>query len=145
MNKRKLTCMLLLGLSLFLVSCGKEKTKEVVIEPVGNEMKYSLTEITAKAGSTLKIILKNTATLPIMVHNVVVLAPNTDIQAFGQAAITAPNNMPNSPDIIAHTAQAKPGEQVEVTFKVPAPGNYPYICTYPGHYIMMQGILRSIP
>ncbi|TVQ02364.1 MAG: hypothetical protein EA359_11920 [Balneolaceae bacterium] len=30
-----------------------------------------------------------------------------------------------------------------VTVTVPPPGSYPYICTYPGHFTMMQGRLIS--
>ena len=30
-----------------------------------------------------------------------------------------------------------------VVFKVPEPGSYPYICTYPGHFMSMRGILIS--
>ena len=39
-------------------------------------------------------------------------------------------------------ALAKPGETVEVTFTVPSePGEYPYICTYPAHFMTMRGVL----
>ena len=38
-------------------------------------------------------------------------------------------------DIIASTALAGAGETVEVTFKVPAAaGDYPYLCSFPGHF-----------
>ena len=37
--------------------------------------------------------------------------------------------------VLAANTLAGPGETVEVTFKVPsAAGNYPYICTFPGHF-----------
>ena len=37
--------------------------------------------------------------------------------------------------VLAASAMAGPGETVEVTFKVPtAPGTYPYLCTFPGHF-----------
>ena len=37
--------------------------------------------------------------------------------------------------VLAATTLAGPGETVEVTFKVPAaPGTYPYMCTFPGHF-----------
>ncbi|MGH7283704.1 MAG: plastocyanin/azurin family copper-binding protein, partial [Polyangiaceae bacterium] len=28
------------------------------------------------------------------------------------------------------------------TFTAPGPGKYPYICTYPGHYMTMKGTLE---
>jgi azurin len=36
-----------------------------------------------------------------------------------------------------------PGKNYTITFKVPAtPGDYPYLCTFPGHWRTMNGILR---
>ncbi len=44
--------------------------------------------------------------------------------------------------ILAHTPMSTPGETVQVTFTAPSePGTYRYICTYPGHYVMMQGTM----
>jgi uncharacterized cupredoxin-like copper-binding protein len=48
-------------------------------------------------------------------------------------------------DALAHTPMAKPGESAEVTFNAPDPGTYPYICTVPGHYMMMKGVLTVTP
>jgi azurin len=49
-------------------------------------------------------------------------------------------------DMVAHTPQAKPGETVDITFTAPdTPGAYPYICTTPGHYMMMKGVLTVTP
>ena len=47
--------------------------------------------------------------------------------------------------VVAATKMAGPGETVDVTFKVPAAaGNYPYICTFPGHFAAgMNGQLSS--
>ena len=45
--------------------------------------------------------------------------------------------------ILAHTSLAGGGETVEVTFTAPKePGEYMYICTFPGHYAAgMKGTL----
>ena len=45
--------------------------------------------------------------------------------------------------IIAHTPLSAPGETVRWSSRRPAPGDYPYICTFPGHYMMMQGTMTS--
>jgi len=140
---KKIAVMGLVLMGLTLISCGPQ-VQEVIIRPIGNEMKYDQVEIIAKAGSRLRITMENTATLPIMIHNVVVLKPNASLKAVGVAAISAPNNIPDLPEIIAYTPQAKPGETTVVEFTVPPPGNYPYICTYPGHYITMKGMLKSV-
>ena len=40
---------------------------------------------------------------------------------------------------------AGPGERMAVVFTMPPPGEYPFICTYPGHARFMQGTLVSTP
>jgi hypothetical protein len=45
--------------------------------------------------------------------------------------------------ILASTGLVGPGETVDVTFKAPAaPGQYTYLCSFPGHFIAgMKGVL----
>ena len=114
-----------------------------------DDMKYSVTTITAKRGSTLKIRLASKGVLPkiAMAHNVVVLKLGTDILklladgAPHRATDFIPPAMNDA--VIAKTAFAGPGETVQVSFTVPSkPGRYPFICTFAGHYQAgMKGIL----
>ena len=74
-----------------------------------------------------------------MAHNVVVLKAGAKQIDFANAAAMASATDYIPPDmkdqVLAATALAGPGETVEVTFKVPAaPGSYPFICTFPGHF-----------
>ena len=120
----------------------------VIIESVGDDMAYDTGYIEAVAGETITIRFVNRATTPAMTHNVVVLEHWEYVNLVGQAAITASAHDYIPPDhadkIIAHTATAGPGESVEVTFTMPPPGDYPFICTFPGHYAAMQGVLVSL-
>ena len=58
----------------------------------GDDMKFSVTEITAKPGETIHIQLKNIGTIPkmAMAHNVVVLKPTTKVVDFNTAFATGP-------------------------------------------------------
>lgn len=107
----------------------------------GDDMKYSVTSIPAKAGETLRIRLTSKGTLPkvAMAHNVVVLKPGAKQLDFVNAAAMAratdfiPTEMKDQ--VIAASTLAGPGETVEVTFKVPdVAGNVPFVCTFPGHF-----------
>lgn len=120
---------------------------EITIEPVGNTLKFNKTEFSVSPGQTVHIIFKNTADNAAMSHNVVVVRSEDVINTVGQAGMMAsdtdyvPMDMKN--DIIAFTPMSAPGETVEVTFTAPTtPGDYPYICTFPGHYLSMTGIMR---
>jgi azurin len=120
------------------------------IEITGTEqVKFDKTEIDAKAGETLHVVLKSVGAMPkaVMAHNFVLVKPDTDIAKFNAAAFNAretdfiPPDMKGS--VIANTGIAGGGETVEVTFKAPAkPGRYTYFCSFPGHYALgMRGVL----
>ncbi len=104
-------------------------------------MKFSVTEITAKPGETIHIQLKNIGTIPkmAMAHNVVVVKPTTKVVEFNTAAAMRPRHRLHSGGDEGGGrrvhALAGPGETVETTFKVPAaPGTYPFMCSFPGHF-----------
>ena len=127
-------------------SSGSESV-ELMVRPAGEEMKYAVDTLTVAAGAEVTLVLENTATLPAMVHNVVVLTTNNDedVNRVGMAAIAAGEAngyLPEDEAIFAATPMAQPGETVRVTFTAPSePGVHRFICTYPGHYALMQGVL----
>lgn len=108
----------------------------------GNEsMKYDTTTITAKPGETLHVVLKAVGTMPriAMMHDFVLLKPGTDAMAFVNATAQDKPGSPLPPALKAQVLASSPfaagGETVDVTFKAPIkPGNYTYLCTFPGHF-----------
>ena len=120
------------------------------IDIVANdEMKYSVTTITAKPGEQLRVRLIARGVIPkiAMAHNFVLLKPGTNQLKFLEAGamfreldFIAPAMKDN---VIAKTALAGVGETVQVVFTVPSkPGNYPYLCTFAGHFQAgMKGVL----
>ena len=114
-----------------------------------DDMKYSVTTITAEPGSELRIRLVAKGVIPkvAMAHNVVVLELDTSIETLLKEGAPyrdtdfIPPSMANA--VIAKTPLAGPGERVQVTFTVPeAPGEYPFLCTFAGHYQAgMKGVL----
>jgi len=120
------------------------KTTDHIELQGSDDMKYDKTLFKIKAGQNVKLTLKNVGKLPkeAMSHNVVILAPGTDVQAFGEAAVAAqPDHIPASmaSDVIAHTKLLGPGESDNITFKVDDPGVYDFICSFPGHFGTMRG------
>jgi azurin len=120
------------------------------IEIIGTEdMKFSQTAITAKPGEQLRVRLVVKGTMPkaAMAHNFVLLTKTANQVEFATAAMNAraTDFIPaeKKADVVAFTGLAGAGETVEVTFKVPAAaGQYPYICSFPGHFqVGMKGTL----
>lgn len=117
-------------------------TDNIQLEGSDN-LKYNHDLFKIKAGQDVKLTIKNVGKLPktAMAHNVVILTQGTDVDAFGTAAITAPDHIPTSLsyDVIAHTKFVGPGESDTISFKIPDPGVYDFICTFPGHFGTMRG------
>ena len=50
---------------------------------------------------------------------------------------------PDLPSVLAHTRVLLPDETSTIWFQAPTvPGDYPYLCTIPGHGEIMRGVLR---
>lgn len=109
-----------------------------------DQMKFNINLIRVKAGEEIELTLKNVGVLPkeSMGHNLVVLRPDVDVPTFGGEAVAAVDNeyIPKSSmsSIIAHTKLLGPGEEDKITFTLEK-GVYPYICSFPGHFGIMQG------
>ncbi len=117
---------------------------EIVVRTAKNAMRYETLRIEAPAGATVRLVIDNSAsTSPAMVHNVVVVLDQAAIDRVGRAAAGVPGNIPDDRAILAFTPLAGPGERFATVFRMPPPGEYPYLCTYPGHFQFMQGTLVS--
>lgn len=125
---------------------GKEEAEEDssarVIEIEGlDTLKFTVTEITASPGEEITVELVNNSSMPAnaMSHNFVLLKKATNPGEFNQKVLQAGNNgvVPDELNefVIANTGMVAGGESKSVTFTVPEePGEYDYICTFPGHF-----------
>jgi azurin len=148
----------------FLASCGSDKpaqdapqkaeTKattpeasenEVTLNLAGNDqMQYDKKELRVKAGQKVTLNFEHVGelALEVMGHNFVLLVPGTDIAAFATEAFNFKDNdyIPEGTDaVIVHTKMLGGGEKTSITFDAPEKGTYDFICSFPGHYGMMQG------
>jgi azurin len=112
------------------------------VEIIGtDDMKYSVPTIAAKPGEQIRVRLVVKGVMPkiAMAHNFVLLAAKADVLKFVNAAALARTTdfIPAElkAQVLASTGLAGAGETVEVTFTAPkAPGDYAYLCTFPGHF-----------
>jgi azurin len=160
---KKIFIALTFAASFFIIACNDgskapatTKEEEKATTPAANvsntveltandQMKYDKIEIHVKANEKVTLTLKNVGTQPkdAMGHNFVLLKDGTDLAAFAASAIQAPDHIPaNNPAIVAHTKLLGPGESDTIEFTVPA-GSYTYICSFPGHYLTMTGVLTA--
>ena len=135
--------------SLFVLAEEKSNLQKIELSAVGNPpgtMKFAKTEIKATKGSKIELTFKNPDVLQ---HNILILKPGTKdkVGALADAMLTDPdamkkNYVPKSSDIIAASKLVNPGGTEKIVFTIKESGDYPIICTFPGHWRLMNGILK---
>jgi azurin len=142
-------------------ACGADPSKNITVQPsswtrgpditvnIGTlpGLKYDKKTFIIKAGSHVQLTFNNTDD---MLHNVVIVKPG-QMEKTGQAAlrmgIDGPNlgYVPDASDVLYNTCLLQPETSESIYFTAPEkPGNYPYLCTYPGHYKTMNGMMKVV-
>lgn len=107
-------------------------------------MLYDTTSFTVSPGQPVKLTLSNPDATQ---HNLVIGRPGS-LEALGLAGNEmakdpgglAKGFIPESDQILQHTKLIDPGKSETLRFEAPrTPGTYPYLCTFPGHWILMKG------
>lgn len=131
---------ILTALSLTAPDALAQEAKVIEMEGT-DQLIFSVEEFTVEPGQEVTVKLTTVSNLPpeAMAHNFVLLAADADAEEIVLASARASENEYIDPEagdqIIAHTSMAGGGETVEVTFTAPEEsGDYPFICTFPGHY-----------
>ena len=141
----------LLSVTAFSESPVVKADRTVEISTLVAQMKYDRVSFSAKPGEILKIVLNNPDDLP---HNLIVCKPAKGnkndkgkevadaVLALGVDGVLQ-NWIPEKhPRLVAHTGMVNPKEEGSNTFLVPKKeGPYPYVCTFPGHAQMMNGVM----
>lgn len=130
--------------------CQFATAEDAKIEITGNDqMQYNIKAFEVTEGQKVVLSFKHIGQLPAvaMGHNVVILTPETVVPAFSAKCAPAkdngyiPEDEESKAQIVAHTKMLGGGESDEITFTAPAPGDYPFICSFPGHFAIMQGVM----
>ena len=122
--------------------------KIVRISAVKERMLYDLKQFEVRAGQPVKLEFVNPDAIS---HNLVIIRPGTE-ESVGlevNRMIADPKQIeigqyiPETDAILFHTEMVPPNSSETLRFIAPKePGNYPYICTFPGHFAMMRGVLK---
>jgi uncharacterized cupredoxin-like copper-binding protein/glucose/arabinose dehydrogenase len=121
---------------------GPDRTLVIGTRP---GLKFDVESITLKAGTKIKLTFTNNDD---MLHNFVVTLPGAATEV-GMAAIKLGvsgerlNYIPPTSKVLYHTILLQPGKSETIYFTAPEkPGDYDYLCSYPGHYMIMRGIMK---
>jgi len=120
------------------------------LQTIVEQMSYDQSWFVVEAGKPMQIAFTNREAMP---HNVVVGKPGS-LAEIGNAgaAVPLPTDpsvkpyVPNLPSVLASTNLMKEGETARLTMTAPAsPGEYVFLCTFPGHWVRMYGVMLVVP
>jgi cytochrome c oxidase subunit 2 len=125
---------------------------QIKLGVIPNVMKFDKAELTVKAGQKVSLLFENKA--DVLQHNFLLLKPGTKdaVGALADKMLLDPQGLaklyiPDSTDVLVKGTKLIGISQSDlIEFTAPAePGDYPYICTFPGHWRLMNGVLKVTP
>ncbi len=129
---------------------GELGVNVVRIRTIPHKMIYNRSRIYVEAGKPVELVLENSDIMP---HNLLITRPGA-MQRVGEAAermatqpdAFAKNFIPDLSEVMLGTRLLQPSETQRLQFTAPStPGEYPYVCTFPGHWRRMNGIMYVVP
>ena len=135
----------------------QEHQHETVIEDTrfkveigsNDQMQFDKNELKVPVGEEIVLTLTHNGKMAknVMGHNFVLLKQGVDFKDFAEKATLAADTqyIPASEEgnIIAHTNVIGGGESDTIEFTISEAGTYEFLCTFPGHYAIMRGVLTA--
>jgi uncharacterized cupredoxin-like copper-binding protein len=121
----------------------------VRIQAIPEKLSFDLKWFVVEAGQPVQIVLFNPDAMP---HNLIVSQPGS-LEAVGTAggAMPMPTDpeakafVPDLPAVLFATRLLKEGETERLGFTAPqTPGEYIFVCTFPGHWVRMYGVMLVV-
>jgi len=121
----------------------------VTIKTLASQMKYDAAGFKVLPGTRVRLTLLNEDEMP---HNLIITRPAPDkglalaqtAWALGEQGV-ARNWIPDDPRVLAATKMVGPHAMEELVFTAPAEkGDYPFVCTFPGHAMAMNGVMSVV-
>jgi azurin/glucose/arabinose dehydrogenase len=121
-----------------------------VIRAVHEQMRYDTPRLVVEAGKPFEVVFENPDTMP---HNFVIVKPGSREKIGLAAATMKPDELdkqgrafvPKNDAVLAATKLVESGQKETLKFTAPnEPGDYEYVCTFPGHFMIMWGKLAVV-
>jgi azurin len=118
---------------------------ELHVASNGDALGFVPTHLICPSGARVRLFLHHAGEIIDDVHDWVLLKPGTK-SAFVRDADQEPDETVIVPRndghmVLAATPLCGRGQTVLVEFTAPAPGEYPFVCSIPGHGATMTGVL----
>lgn len=142
-----------LALSPVLLCACRKSSPQVAVRPRvelnvasdGDFLAFKPDELSCPTGALVQLIFHHAGKYITQDHNWVLVLPGTAEAVDSAAAQAGEANgwlPPHDSRIIAATPMCGKGQMTRVQFVAPAPGDYPFFCSTPGHGAVMHGVLH---
>ena len=114
------------------------------VATVPEKMMYDTTKLTVKPGKKVKLTFANIDFMP---HNIMLVNPGKADEVGLKAIALGARGfevsfVPESPEILWASKLVDHGQEEVIEFTAPVnEGAYPYICSFPGHHLIMRGTM----
>jgi azurin len=135
-------------LGVFSAQAEEQKIEhDVVIGTLHGQLRYATEVFAVRPGSRVSVTLNNTDE---MIHNLLLVkGGNEELARIAEGALKLgaagmkKSFIPQDEAIIASIDLVQPGMKGVIVFIAPKEtGDYPYVCTFPGHYLTMRGVMK---
>ena len=122
---------------------------EINIGTRHGQLRYTPEAFAVKPGSTIRLNFENSDE---MIHNLILAkGDGKTINRLAEAALKLGEKgmemgfVPKDPSILASIGLVQPDKKASVEFTAPKEiGDYPYVCTFPGHSLTMRGMMKVV-
>ncbi len=112
----------------------------------GPNLTFAPAAFSARAGEPIKLTFSNPDVVP---HNWALARPGTlakvgDLvnKIIAEPDAAARHYIPRTADILFYMDIVDPGNDLTIAFRAPSTkGRYPFLCTFPGHWMVMNGVM----
>ena len=121
-------------------SGGVVAVADFQVDVQGDALEFRHKVMFALPGGEITVTFNNSSS--VNSHNLVIVESKTKDAVAADGIAAGPANdwvAPGDPRVIANTKLLGPGETGEVRFMAPRPGQYQFLCTFPGHNLTMFG------
>lgn len=117
----------------------------VVIKPINHQLLFDKVSFVVEAGRPVELVFENTDNMP---HNLLITEPGAmeRVSLAAEAMAGEPDAfargfVPEMEEVLWATELLMLNERETLRFIAPEAGEYPYVCTFPGHWRRMYGVM----
>lgn len=128
-----------------IIDARADRVANVTIRTIVDEMRFDVAEFVVRPGQPIELRFENPDYMP---HNLLITAPGAADEVYRLAMDLGGDGFeqdftPDTPQLLQGARLLNTGESQLLEFTAPSePGEYPFLCSFPGHGELMRGVMK---